>query len=74
MQMLPSGTKNCPNRAVNEKPEKLSSTNLSQAPTERESCAAVTSRKTDRVFMFEDRIARDIHKRLGLRKGLNVVQ
>ena len=35
--------------------------NLSQSPTERESFAAVTSRKT-RVFMFENQIVRDIHK------------
>ena len=33
--------------------------NLSQAPTERESYAAVTSK---RVFMFDDHILRDIHK------------
>ena len=50
---------------MNDKLDKLSSdlANLSQAPTERESYAAVTSRKTSkRVFMFDDHILWDIHK------------
>ena len=52
-------------RAMNDKLDQLSSdlTNLSQAPTERKSYAAITSRKTSkRVFMFDDHILRDIHK------------
>ena len=52
-------------RAMNYKLGKLSSdlANLSQAPTERESYAAITSRKTSkRVFMFDHHILRDIHK------------
>ena len=52
-------------RAMNDKLDQLSSdlTNLSQAPTERESYAAVASSKTNkRVFMFHDHILRDIHK------------
>ena len=51
--------------AMNDKLEKLSSdlANLSQAPTVRESYAAIASRKTSkRVFMFDDHILRDIHK------------
>ena len=52
-------------RAMNDKLDKLSPDliNLSQAPTERESYAAIASRKTSkRVFMFDDHILRDIHK------------
>ena len=52
-------------RAMNDKLVKLSSdlANLSQATTERESYAAVTSRKTSkRIFMFDDHILWDIHK------------
>ena len=51
-------------RAMNDKLDKLSSdlANLSQAPTECESYAAVRSRKTSRVFMSDDQIVRDIHK------------
>ena len=52
-------------RAMNDKLDKLSSDleNLSHAPTECESYAAVTNRETSkRIFMFDDYILRDIHK------------
>ena len=51
-------------RAMNDKRSLWDLANLSQAPTERKSYAAITSiaRKTSRVFMFDDKIVRDVHK------------